>query len=159
MCQRKREASIFRGCLRRFVGTYLSSPGDSSSGPNTTVFGPRECLIPRCCMWLLSCRARRGHIPKPRETRSIGHGCTRARKQTELFFYGMRGATPVSDWSLFSSGALYPAHFILFLFPPSLSGHCDNLTLDFSPLPCSQCLYSWQRLNQFMSSLYSLFSI
>lgn len=77
----EREASIFRGYLCRFVRTYLSSPGDSSSGPNTTVFGSRECLIPRCCMWLLSCRARGGHIPKPRETRSDTDAHEHANKQ------------------------------------------------------------------------------
>ncbi|KAK1127133.1 hypothetical protein K0M31_003681 [Melipona bicolor] len=80
--------------------TYLSSSGDSSSssssssGPNTTVFGSRECLIPpRCCMWLLSCRARGGHIPKPRETRSDTDAHEHANKQNYSSIGRARAAT------------------------------------------------------------------
>lgn len=120
--KKERSWSIFRGYLRRFVRTYLSSPGDdSSSGPNTTVFGSRECLIPRCCMWLLSCRARGGHIPKPRETRSDTDAHEHANKQ---------------NYSSIDRGI--PHRYPIDLFPPlrprpSSSFYFSSLCL--SPLP------------------------
>ena len=143
--KKERSWSIFRGYLRRFVRTYLSSPGDdSSSGPNTTVFGSRECLIPRCCMWLLSCRARGGHIPKPRETRSDTDAHEHANKQNySSIDRGIPHRYPIDLFPPLRPLSPHASLLVLFpsflplslsLFLPFLSGHRDNLTLDFFQL-------------------------
>lgn len=102
--EREREKMNVGGYPRHLVGAYLSSPGDSSSGPNTT--NPRvPCSSVLCVAIELS-------DPWGTHTKTswnmIGHECTRARKKLGFFYRGGEEGCNGTLIDLFPS--LFPLH-------------------------------------------------